>query len=118
MVAGQTHYRNRGFTQDPQSWDDYFAFLSKILENQNHPQLNHDQIQRAWNYAYCFFFIFPLPFPWRLHFFKQNDLQTWSLERVFSPEGREAFAETFKVLTGEPVNWSKISNHWSREMQV
>jgi hypothetical protein len=25
ITAGQTHYRNRGFTSDPDSWEMYFS---------------------------------------------------------------------------------------------
>ena len=33
VVAGKTHYRNRGFTQDPHTWVEYFKTLNKNLEN-------------------------------------------------------------------------------------
>ena len=33
MVTGLTHYRGRGFTIDPTSWDDYFRQLEKILKD-------------------------------------------------------------------------------------
>jgi len=33
VVAGQTHYRGRGFTYDPASWVEYFKMLGRILED-------------------------------------------------------------------------------------
>ena len=41
--------------------------------------LDPEQVETAWNYAYRFFFEFPLDFPWRLmHFWK--DVEVWPLE--------------------------------------
>ena len=31
IVTGQTHYRGRGFTHDPESWVNYFKLLGQIL---------------------------------------------------------------------------------------
>ena len=31
IVAGSTHYRGRGFTFDPETWDEYFAMLDAML---------------------------------------------------------------------------------------
>jgi hypothetical protein len=33
IVVGNTHYRNKGFTLDPESWQSYFELLTKILVN-------------------------------------------------------------------------------------
>jgi hypothetical protein len=61
-------------------------------------------VERAWNYAYRFFFDFPMPFPWRLmHFWK--DLQEWSIARVLSDEGQGEFGKTFDALAGQPLDW-------------
>ena len=105
IVAGQTHYRGRGFTYDPTSYDDYFSMLDKLLLNVQASRLAPGQVESAWNYAYRFFFDFPMPFPWRLmHFW--NDLKEWPVERVLSPEGREEYGKTFDYLAGKPVNWA------------
>ncbi len=104
ILAGQTHYRGRGFTYDPQSYDEYFGWLNTLLTAQPVQRLTEKQVETAWNYAYRFFFDFPLDFPWRLmHFWK--DYETWPLARVLSEEGRAAFGKAFDALAGKSLEW-------------
>ncbi len=104
IVSGNTHYRGRGFTFDPASWDEYYALLDHILADIPGHRLSSEQVETAWNYAYRFFFEFPLDFPWRLmHFWK--DLEIWPLERVLSADGAARFGPTFEHLAGEPLTW-------------
>lgn len=104
ISCGQTHYRGRGFTLDPNTWDEYYATLEKVLSDIPAHRLNEKQIEFAWNYAYRFFFEYPRPFPWRLMNF-WDDLEIWSLERVFSEEGMSQFKDTFDFLVGEKFTW-------------
>jgi hypothetical protein len=102
IVSGQTHYRDKGFTHDPGSWDAYFEILDQILARPQKYPLTKEQVDLAWHYAYCFFFEVPHPFPWHLlHYWKELD--DWPLARILSSEGQEIFGNTFKVLAGEPV---------------
>ena len=104
IVAGNTHYRGRGFTYDPSSWDEYFVMLDDVLKAVAARRLTAGQVETAWNYAYRFFFEFPLDFPWRLmHFWK--DIDVWPLGRVLSEEGQCQFGSTFRHLSGEPLRW-------------
>ena len=104
IVAGNTHYRGRGFTYEPSSWDEYYDLLGKILSDLPGHRLNPEQVETAWNYAYRFFFDFPLNFPWRLmHFWK--DVEVWPLKRVLSDEGQGEFGQTFRYLAGEKIQW-------------
>lgn len=106
IVAGRTHYRGKGFTQDPGSWDEYFAMLDQALANLGAAKLNPQEIDTAWHYAYRFFFDYPQPFPWHLlHFWK--DAETTSLSDVFAPQGQELYKPTFDYLLGEPFDWDK-----------
>jgi len=104
VVCGQTHYRGRGFTYDPSTWDEYFEILEGVLVDLPGHRLNEDQIGRAWNYAYRFFFEYARPFPWRLMGF-WDDLQLWPLERVLNPQGQAEFGDTFRNLAGEEFSW-------------
>ena len=104
ISCGRTHYRGRGFTIDPNSWDEYFAALERLLADLPAQRLTESQTAAAWNYAYRFFFEYPRPFPWRLMNF-WDDLQVWSLEKVLGAEGRAQFEDTFKFLVGEPFTW-------------
>ncbi len=104
IVAGQTHYRNRGFTYDPNSWDAYFKILESLLENPDIKRLSQAQIELAWRYAYLFFFDFPKPFPWHLLDLKE-DLKNRPISFVLSGEGQSRYGETFDALAGEPINW-------------
>ena len=104
ISCGRTHYRNRGFTIDPNTWDEYFSALEKVLSDLPAHALTEEQTAKAWNYAYRFFFEYPHPFPWRLMNF-WDDLEVWSLEKVLSDEGMSQFGNTFRFLIGEPFTW-------------
>lgn len=104
ISCGQTHYRGRGFTIDPNSWAEYFTTLERMLHDLPAHRLAESQTAAAWNYAYRFFFEYPRPFPWRLMNF-WDDLQGWPLEKVLSAESQAGFGKTFKFLVGEPFTW-------------
>jgi capsule polysaccharide export protein KpsC/LpsZ len=107
LVTGLTHYRGRGFTLDPGSWDDYFGQLEKILNSPKKYRLSKAKIDLAWRYAYYFFFEFPQPFPW--HLVKVwDDYHALPLSQVLSPEGLEKYGRTFDYLIGKKLNWDKI----------
>ncbi|MEP6896854.1 MAG: hypothetical protein ABI986_14715, partial [Chloroflexota bacterium] len=92
IACGDTHYRRRGFTLDPQSWDEYYALIEQALNSKK--SLTQTQIETAWEYAYRFFFEYPLAFPWRLmHFWK--DMEVSPMARVLSDEGQREFGRTF-----------------------
>jgi len=104
IVAGQTHYRGKGFTHDPSSYEEYFDLSTKILANAANNALSETQVETAWNYAYRFFFEYPRPFPWRLMKFWE-DLKEWPVQRVLTPEGQSEFGKAFKSLAGETIDW-------------
>lgn len=104
VSCGDTHYRGRGFTIDPDTWDEYFSTLEKMLPDLRAHRLTDEQVAKAWNYAYRFFFEYPRPFPWRLVNF-WSDLEEWPVEKVLSDEGLSQFGDTFKFLVGEPFTW-------------
>ncbi|MCE7920371.1 MAG: hypothetical protein DYG85_12800 [Chloroflexi bacterium CFX1] len=104
ISCGRTHYRGRGITLDPNSWDEYYATLEKVLGDIPAHQMNEKQIEFAWNYAYRFFFEYPRPFPWRLMNF-WDDLAEHPLESVLSDEGMARFKKTFDFLVCEPFTW-------------
>ncbi len=105
IVVGNTHYRAKGFTLDPESWDGYFELLSRALLQPAQFRPMRDQVEQAWHYAYRFFFNYPHPFPWHLLHLK-DDLKAWPVERVLSEEGQLQFGKTFRYLTGETVRWA------------
>jgi hypothetical protein len=84
------------------SWDEYYAMIDSALKSKK--VLTETQIETAWEYAYRFFFEYPLPFPWRLmHFWK--DMEVWPMERVLSEEGQKEFGRAFSYLAGEQITW-------------
>jgi hypothetical protein len=109
IVVGETHYRNRGFTIDPDSYVNYYKLLGAMLENPGAFRLTKEKIDLAWKYAYHFFFDFPKPFPWHLvrmwEDYKQHDLRA-----VLSPEGLNEYEESFQNLVGKPLDWTRSTN--------
>ncbi len=105
IVAGQTHYRDRGFTHDPSTWEAYYHQLEQVLTDPEGFKLTRQQVEQAWNYAYRFFFEYPVPFPWHLlHFW--NELDHWPVEKVLAPEGQAQFGPSFEALLGRQRDWS------------
>lgn len=107
IAAGETHYRKRGFTLDPHTWDEYYAILDKALANLPAQRLTPQQVELAWRYAYRFFFEYPRPFPWKLAGFWQ-EYPAWTVGRVLSEEGRAAFGKTFAHFVGKPMDWENL----------
>lgn len=99
IVAGQTHYRNRGFTYDPTSWEMYFSILKDKLADTESTLLTQDQVELAWRYAYLFFFVFPKPFPWHL-LDLDEDIKSRSVKFVLSDEGQDKYGEVFDLFSG------------------
>ena len=105
IVAGKTHYAGKGFTLDPESWEEFEDLLSRLLADPAAFRLNPRQVEQAWLYAYLFFFEFSLPFPWHL-LWLADDFSARPLRFVLSPEGQARFAPTFGYLAGEPLDWA------------
>ena len=105
VVAGQTHYRGRGFTHDPDSWVSYYKLLGQILENPADFRLDVEQVKLAWQYAYRFFFDYPQPFPWHL-VRVWEDYKARPLQSVLQGECQKLYEPTFRYLVGEPIDWS------------
>ena len=106
IVVGETRYRSKGFTLNPSNWDEYNNILDSILSHHPVESLRGEQVERAWNYAYRFFFDYPCPFPWHLlHFW--DELENWPIKRVLSEEGQNIYAPTFQYLIGKPRKWDQ-----------
>ncbi len=104
IVVGNTHYRGKGFSLDPSSWDGYFELLTHVLADPGSYRLSQARVDQAWNYAYRFFFEYPHPFPWHLvHFWK--DIETLPLARLLSDEGLCGYRQTFRYLAGEAIRY-------------
>jgi hypothetical protein len=106
IVVGETHYRAKGFTVDPESWEAYFTNLDDLLKDPSEGDLSEEQVKRAWTYAYRFFFEYPFPFPWHVQHV-WDDLEKWPLARVIGAEGRQVFGQTFQYFLGQAVQWHK-----------
>ena len=113
VVSGKAHYRKKGFTLEADTWDEYFSILDRALADlRGNPgsgtgpghRLTAEQIERAWNYAYCFFAEYPRPFPWHLEKI-MPDLEQRPISYILSPEGRAAYEATFQEMAGAPIAW-------------
>ena len=104
IVVGDTHYRERGFTQDPPTWVRYHKILKAVLEDPQAFKLNKEQVDQAWAYAYRFFFDYPLPYPWHLvHLWE--DYGKKSLAEVVKSKEWARYEKVFDYLAGEPLDW-------------
>ena len=105
IVTGQTHYRGKGFTLEPDSWEEYFDLLEKVLADPKAYAPSREAVETAWTYAYRFFFEYPQPYPWHVQHF-WDDVEKWSLEKALSEEGMAKFGKTFNYLAGEKIDWT------------
>jgi len=104
IVVGDTHYRGKGFTLDPESWVRYYKTLKAVIEDPKAYRLTDEQIEKAWTYAYRFFFDFPLPFPWHL-IDPWEDFENNDIESIFRSDNWPEYERTFRYLLGEPIDW-------------
>ncbi len=106
ITAGATHYRGRGFTDDPSTMPAYLAALDTRLSEPAGRQLAPEAIDLAWRYAYRFFFEYPFRFPWHLVRF-WDDLAARPFESVLSPDAWPLYADTIRALAGDPIDWDR-----------
>ncbi len=105
IVAGRTHYRQRGFTEDPATMDEFLAVLHRLVHRPPGSRLEQARVETAWQYAYRFFFEFPFAFPWHLIGF-WDDLAQRPLETVVRPDVLPRYAPALEALRGRPIDWA------------
>jgi hypothetical protein len=104
IVVGNTHYRGKGFTIDPNSWDEFFAALDSALKDFEKIRFSEDQVRTAWHYAYRFYFNYPRPFPWHLRDFWQS-LEEFPIRQMLTEESQKVYGRTFEMITGTNYGW-------------
>lgn len=105
IVTGKTHYAGKGFTLDPQTWKEYEQMLEQVSHNPTSERLTPEQVEKAWLYAYLFFFEFSLPFPWHI-LWLSDDFSNRPMSYVLSDEGQQEYGQTFTYLAGEKLDWA------------
>ncbi len=105
IVTGKTHYAGKGFTLDPQTWQKYEQMLEQVSHNPTSERLTPEQVEKAWLYAYLFFFEFSLPFPWHI-LWLSDDFSNRPMSYVLSDEGQQEYGQTFAYLAGEKLDWA------------
>lgn len=110
IVAGDTHYRGKGFTLDPDSWVKYYKTLKSVNEEPESSLLTKEQIDLAWAYAYRFFFDFPQPFPWHLTRLWE-DYEVNPIQKIYQSRDWKEYSRVFRNLAGEPIDWETLSKN-------
>ncbi|MGA9532506.1 MAG: hypothetical protein WBR18_07300 [Anaerolineales bacterium] len=106
IVAGDAHYRDKGFTMDPESQTAFVEMLQNRLQEPPDQRLPEAQRQLARRYAYRFFFEYPFAYPWHvIHFWK--DMQERPFLDLMTDGGLDPYLDTLDALTGDPIDWSK-----------
>ena len=105
IVTGKTHYAGKGFTLDPQTWQEYEHLLDRISQNPAAARLTPEQLEKAWLYAYLFFFEYSLPFPWHI-LWLHDDFKNRPMHYVLSDEGQNKYGQTFGYLAAERLDWA------------
>jgi hypothetical protein len=105
VVAGQTHYRDKGFTHDPETWEAYTAKIDQVLADPASSRLTEQQIEEAYRYAYLFFFKFARPFPYHIVNFWQ-DVEAHPLAELLEPETFSSYRPTLQAMVGDAISWT------------
>ena len=105
IVTGKTHYAGKGFTLDPQTWQEYEHLLDRVSQNPAAARLTPEQLEKAWLYAYLFFFEYSLPFPWHI-LWLHDDFKNRPMHYVLSDEGQNKYGQTFGYLAAERLDWA------------
>jgi len=113
IVSGNTHYRGKGFTLDPESWEDYFSTIETTLNVPGSTSLDETQFTRAWHYAYRFFFDYPFPSPWHLHGIREMMSDT-GIAEVLSPAGMQKYGKMLHYMTSGLNDWNDL--HHRKDM--
>ncbi|KAA9410370.1 hypothetical protein EGO51_11340 [Haloarcula hispanica] len=108
IVVGETHYRNLGFTYDPETDEEYFNLLSNLEE----VQLDREMKQRAKRYANYLIFGRHIEFkfanlegPNRLPDLRHEELNAgnekldYVVDRILSDDGAIAYEEDSAPIT-------------------
>ena len=107
IVAGRTHYRGRGFTVDPQSWEDYASAIESMVRRPRGERLTAEQVELAWRYAYRFFFDYPFPFPWHLVRFWEDEAAR-PMQSLLAPGGLAPYQHALAALAGGRLAWDRV----------
>jgi hypothetical protein len=118
IVTGETHYKGKGFTDDPGNWGEYISVLQKRLEEPQGRQLSDQAIEKAWRYAYRYFFDYPFDFPWHLITFWE-DIDTHPFSEVLQVAKHNSFRGTMDAFIGHPIDWeAKITVQGGTEVPI
>lgn len=110
IVAGNTHYREKGFTLDPSTWVSYYKILREVLEQPEKFILTNEQNNLVWAYAYRFFFDYPRPFPWHL-VDCWEDYSTQKIDEITDSKEYKEYRRVFGYFAGEEINWNQIRDN-------
>ena len=99
VVAGMAHYAGKGFTGDPRTPDEYTTIVEEFMSGPARTAPRVIELARC--YLDLYFNALPFPFPWVIG--QPDDLLTWPVGRVLSPEGEARFGRTFDFLAGLSV---------------
>jgi hypothetical protein len=92
------HYNRKGFTIDPETPEEYFIQIDRILRDPIKFRLTERSVELSWCYADLYFNRWPLRFPWHVTTL-ECDLKKWPIRRMLSQDGDEKFGEVFNILS-------------------
>ena len=106
IVAGSTHYKGKGFTVDPEDWNEYVDKLKMLLHSKPGGGISDAEVKMAWRYAYRYFFDYPFHIPWHLITF-WDDLDERPLEEMVVGENFQRYLITLQAFAGLPIDWGE-----------
>lgn len=96
------HYNRKGFTTDPDSREDYFGAIDRILKNSAGSRLTDRQVELAYCYADLYFNQWYRRFPWQAQSL-WADMKAWPIGRILSEEGQREFGPVLDELVNGPA---------------
>jgi hypothetical protein len=95
------HSNRKGFTIDPDTREEFFGAIDRVLKDPKEGRLTDRQVELAYCYADLYFNQWYRRFPWQAQSL-WSDLKTWPMSRILSPEGETEFGPVLDELMNGP----------------
>lgn len=95
------HYNRKGFTIDPDTREEFFGAIDRVLKNAGEARLTDRQMELAYCYADLYFNHWYRRFPWQAQSL-WSDMKAWPMNRILSAEGEIEFGPVLDELVNGP----------------
>lgn len=100
ICGGHGHFTHKGFTNDPESKEDFSSMFRTFLEQPESRHVTERQRELAIVYADMFLNKIQRNFPWRWAHLWEN-LESYPMKKMLTQNGWGEFGQLFQILSGD-----------------